>query len=213
MKSTFFALAAMGAAGSASAAVSAYGQCGGQGFSGDSTCVSGYTCQKQNDWYSQCIAGAAANTLSKAASTKVAASSSSCAVKYVTKPLSEKPAATTQAASKPASTQAASKPAATQVAASKPASSAAAAPTKAAASSSAAAVKPAAAAVTTASKAAGSGVQYGGVNVCFIPESSESIDQPTNTSHRSPVSTSAAVPMVLATVAPALPPTRTASTR
>lgn len=213
MKSTFFALAAMGAAGSASAAVSAYGQCGGQGFSGETTCVSGYTCQKQNDWYSQCVAGAAANTLSKAASTKVAASSSSCAVKYVTKPLSEKPAAT-QAASKPASTQAASKPAATQAAASKPASSAAA-PTKAAASSSsAAAVKPAAA-VTSSSKAAGSGVQYGGVNVRLFLESLGSIDRSTtnNTSYRSPVSTSAAALMVPATVAPASSPAKMASTR
>lgn len=180
MKSTFFALAAMGAAGSASAAVSAYGQCGGQNFSGETECVSGYSCQKQNDWYSQCVAGgaAAATTLSKAASVKPAAasSSSSCSVKYVTKPLSEKPAAT-QAASKPASTQAASKPAATQAApsstqaaSSKPASSQAASSTKAtapASSSSAAAVKPAAA-VTTSSKASGSGVQYAGVNIAGL---------------------------------------------
>ena len=161
----------MGAAGSASAAVSAYGQCGGQGFSGDSSCVSGYTCQKQNDWYSQCVAGAGATTLSKAASTNAAAStdaSAGCSVEYVTKPAADKPTAT-KAASKPASTQAASKPASTQ-AASKPAASSAAASkpaTKAAASSSAAAVSPAAAAVTTASKAAGSGVQYGGVNVRY----------------------------------------------
>lgn len=32
-----------------------WAQCGGNGFSGCTTCVSGSTCQKQNDWYSQCL--------------------------------------------------------------------------------------------------------------------------------------------------------------
>ena len=32
-----------------------YGQCGGNQFSGCKTCASGTTCQKQNDWYSQCL--------------------------------------------------------------------------------------------------------------------------------------------------------------
>jgi hypothetical protein len=32
---------------------SAWGQCGGQGWSGPTTCVSGYTCTYSNDWYSQ----------------------------------------------------------------------------------------------------------------------------------------------------------------
>ncbi|KAJ2915746.1 hypothetical protein MD484_g4674, partial [Candolleomyces efflorescens] len=36
----------------------AYGQCGGQGWSGPTTCVSGYTCSVTNQWYSQCIPGA-----------------------------------------------------------------------------------------------------------------------------------------------------------
>jgi hypothetical protein len=175
-----FALAAIGAAGSASAAVSAYGKCGGQGYSGETECVSGWTCTKMNDYYSQCVAGgasAAATTLSTAAAVKPAAasSSSSCTVKYITKPLSEKPTAAATAASKPASSEAASKPASTQ-AASKPASTQAAskpASTQAASSqvaASTAAAKPTAA-VTTASKAAGSGVQYGGVNVCFFLKS------------------------------------------
>ncbi|KAH6908023.1 glycoside hydrolase family 16 protein [Coprinopsis sp. MPI-PUGE-AT-0042] len=35
----------------------AYGQCGGQGWSGPTTCESGWTCTKSNDWYSQCLPG------------------------------------------------------------------------------------------------------------------------------------------------------------
>ncbi|KAL0634866.1 Beta-glucosidase cel3A [Maublancomyces gigas] len=38
---------------------SAWGQCGGNGYTGPTTCVSGYYCNKQNDFYSQCIPGAA----------------------------------------------------------------------------------------------------------------------------------------------------------
>ncbi|KAI0748569.1 cellobiohydrolaseII [Daedaleopsis nitida] len=40
----------------------AWGQCGGVGWSGATTCVSGATCTKQNDYYSQCIPGSAAPT-------------------------------------------------------------------------------------------------------------------------------------------------------
>ena len=32
-----------------------WGQCGGQGYTGATTCVSGSTCQKQNDYYFQCL--------------------------------------------------------------------------------------------------------------------------------------------------------------
>jgi endo-1,4-beta-xylanase len=32
-----------------------WGQCGGNGWTGPTTCVSGTTCQKLNDWYSQCL--------------------------------------------------------------------------------------------------------------------------------------------------------------
>lgn len=38
----------------------AWGQCGGNGWSGATTCVSGYTCSYVNDWYSQCLPGSAA---------------------------------------------------------------------------------------------------------------------------------------------------------
>jgi len=32
-----------------------YAQCGGQGYSGPTTCASPYTCKYSNDWYSQCL--------------------------------------------------------------------------------------------------------------------------------------------------------------
>ncbi|RSL94444.1 hypothetical protein CEP52_012634 [Fusarium oligoseptatum] len=38
------------------ATAGAYAQCGGGAYTGPTTCVSGYTCTKHNEWYSQCIA-------------------------------------------------------------------------------------------------------------------------------------------------------------
>ncbi|KFY71597.1 hypothetical protein V499_08186 [Pseudogymnoascus sp. VKM F-103] len=35
----------------------AWAQCGGNGWTGATTCVSGYTCTYSNDWYSQCLPG------------------------------------------------------------------------------------------------------------------------------------------------------------
>ncbi|RDW91789.1 hypothetical protein BP5796_01183 [Coleophoma crateriformis] len=35
--------------------VAEWGQCGGSGFAGSTTCASGLTCTYQNDWYSQCL--------------------------------------------------------------------------------------------------------------------------------------------------------------
>jgi cellulose 1,4-beta-cellobiosidase len=32
-----------------------WGQCGGQGYTGSTTCAAPYTCQAQNQWYSQCL--------------------------------------------------------------------------------------------------------------------------------------------------------------
>ncbi|KAJ3509346.1 hypothetical protein NLJ89_g5267 [Agrocybe chaxingu] len=43
----------------ANAQQSAWGQCGGNGWTGPTTCVSGYVCTAQNAWYSQCIPGSA----------------------------------------------------------------------------------------------------------------------------------------------------------
>ncbi|OCL08446.1 carbohydrate-binding module family 1 protein [Glonium stellatum] len=41
--------------GTTTGTVAQYGQCGGTGYSGDTGCVSGYTCTKVNDYYSQCL--------------------------------------------------------------------------------------------------------------------------------------------------------------
>jgi cellulase len=43
------------ASGSSGAAAAKWAQCGGKGFSGPTSCVSGTTCKVQNDYYSQCI--------------------------------------------------------------------------------------------------------------------------------------------------------------
>lgn len=44
---------------STAAQQSAYGQCGGVGWTGPTTCVSGSTCVYLNEWYSQCLPGSA----------------------------------------------------------------------------------------------------------------------------------------------------------
>ncbi|KAJ5698040.1 hypothetical protein N7462_000045 [Penicillium macrosclerotiorum] len=63
-------LAILSLAGLASAQVAAYGQCGGSGYTGSTTCVSGYVCHFYNDWYSQCIAGStSSSTTTKTTST------------------------------------------------------------------------------------------------------------------------------------------------
>ncbi|KAF2834165.1 glycoside hydrolase family 5 protein [Patellaria atrata CBS 101060] len=46
-------------AAAASAQQLAWAQCGGQGWSGSNSCVSGYTCVSQNDYYFQCVPGEA----------------------------------------------------------------------------------------------------------------------------------------------------------
>lgn len=48
----------LAAASAATAQQTGWGQCGGIGWSGAKTCISGWTCTYQNDWYSQCIPGA-----------------------------------------------------------------------------------------------------------------------------------------------------------
>lgn len=47
----------------------AWGQCGGNGWSGATTCVSGYRCVYQNDWYSQCLPGAGSTTMKTSTTT------------------------------------------------------------------------------------------------------------------------------------------------
>ncbi|KAF3048690.1 hypothetical protein E8E11_006286 [Didymella keratinophila] len=41
----------------ASSVAGAYERCGGIGFTGPTTCTQGWTCKKQNDYYSQCLQG------------------------------------------------------------------------------------------------------------------------------------------------------------
>ncbi|KAF2744849.1 glycoside hydrolase family 10 protein [Sporormia fimetaria CBS 119925] len=58
---TLVALAAAGAAPVALAAVPVWGQCGGNGWGGETTCTSGNYCFQQNPWYHQCIPGSGNN--------------------------------------------------------------------------------------------------------------------------------------------------------
>jgi dihydrodipicolinate synthase/N-acetylneuraminate lyase len=39
----------------ATGTVAQWGQCGGQGWTGGTVCVSPYTCKAANQWYSQCL--------------------------------------------------------------------------------------------------------------------------------------------------------------
>ncbi|PVF94311.1 pectin lyase-like protein [Serendipita vermifera] len=61
-----------------------YGQCGGTGWTGPTTCVSGSVCQYSNDWYSQCVPGTATSTTkastttTKASTTPTTTSNASC---------------------------------------------------------------------------------------------------------------------------------------
>ncbi|KAG8702580.1 Beta-glucosidase cel3A [Ceratobasidium sp. 395] len=43
-----------------------YGQCGGQGWTGPTTCAAGSTCVKSNDYYSQCLPGSSTPTTTTA---------------------------------------------------------------------------------------------------------------------------------------------------
>ncbi|CUA74336.1 hypothetical protein RSOLAG22IIIB_05498 [Rhizoctonia solani] len=68
------ALSALAVAGYAAAQSPVYGQCGGQGWTGSTTCASGSVCTYVNAWYSQCLPGTATAT-----ATATATSSSSAA--------------------------------------------------------------------------------------------------------------------------------------
>jgi len=49
--------AALGIQSFTTAGVPEFGQCGGIGWTGPTTCESGYTCTVVNDYYSQCLTG------------------------------------------------------------------------------------------------------------------------------------------------------------
>ncbi|EJD40557.1 cellobiohydrolase [Auricularia subglabra TFB-10046 SS5] len=71
----FFALATLVPAVLGQAPV--WGQCGGIGWTGPTTCASGSSCVKQNDYYSQCIPGASQPTSTPTNPTSTASTSSS----------------------------------------------------------------------------------------------------------------------------------------
>ncbi|RFU35718.1 hypothetical protein B7463_g556, partial [Scytalidium lignicola] len=63
---------ALSLAGVASAQVTAWGQCGGNGWTGGSSCVSGYWCSTVNAYYAQCTPGTAPATASASSTTTTA---------------------------------------------------------------------------------------------------------------------------------------------
>ncbi|KAK0614603.1 1, 4-beta cellobiohydrolase [Immersiella caudata] len=54
-----------------------WSQCGGNGFTGTTTCCAGSTCVKSNDWYSQCLPGAQVTTTAQVPTLTPTRSSSS----------------------------------------------------------------------------------------------------------------------------------------
>ncbi|KAK0461131.1 mannanase [Desarmillaria tabescens] len=62
---------------SAFAAVPEWGQCGGIGWTGQTTCVSGTVCTVLNDYYSQCVPGTATTTAAPTTATSTTISSTS----------------------------------------------------------------------------------------------------------------------------------------
>lgn len=61
----------------------AYGQCGGDGWTGATTCVSGYVCTYSSEYYSQCLPGTATTT---AASTTLATTTATTATSAAASP-------------------------------------------------------------------------------------------------------------------------------
>ncbi|KAG8761408.1 hypothetical protein FRC12_009389 [Ceratobasidium sp. 428] len=59
----------LGLVGLVSAAVPLYGQCGGIGYTGETTCVAGAVCVYSNDYYSQCLAGTVTTTVTTKSTT------------------------------------------------------------------------------------------------------------------------------------------------
>ncbi|KXX74022.1 Exoglucanase-6A [Madurella mycetomatis] len=79
---------------------SVWGQCGGNGWTGPTCCVSGSTCVEQNPWYSQCLPGAEVTTYSpsrtsSSSSSRPTSSVSSTRVSSSTSPGVTPPASST----------------------------------------------------------------------------------------------------------------------
>jgi hypothetical protein len=80
-----------------------YARCGGRGWTGETTCVSGYTCVAQNEWYSQCVAGPAnvASAVAQHATTLRTSTRKSCKSTTVHASATQTHKSTTAAAVKP----------------------------------------------------------------------------------------------------------------
>lgn len=84
----YFTVLALSSSSAVLAAVPIYGQCGGSGFTGETICASGTVCKASNQWYSQCLPGAAAAAPAPAAAAPKpsAAAASPAAGSIVVKP-------------------------------------------------------------------------------------------------------------------------------
>ncbi|KAJ3514912.1 hypothetical protein NLJ89_g2094 [Agrocybe chaxingu] len=69
----------------ATAQSGAWGQCGGDGWTGPTTCIAGYTCTYSNPWYSQCLPGTASATVSTTTSAPTSTATSSAGLAVVAK--------------------------------------------------------------------------------------------------------------------------------
>ncbi|KAF3902691.1 Endoglucanase-5 [Arthrobotrys entomopaga] len=88
------------ACGNAIAQQTGYGQCGGVGWTGPTTCVSWFTCVYRNDYYSQCVPGSGSpTTTTKFTTTSAVIKASSTTRKKTTTSLK-----TPTTSSKPATT-------------------------------------------------------------------------------------------------------------
>ncbi|TFK40959.1 glycoside hydrolase family 3 protein [Crucibulum laeve] len=71
-----------------------YGQCGGIGWSGGTTCVSGATCTKLNDYYSQCLPGSASSSTTAQSSTSTRSTTSTTSAPSTSSSSSSAPSST-----------------------------------------------------------------------------------------------------------------------
>jgi endoglucanase len=62
----------------------AWAQCGGVNWTGQTTCIAGYTCTYSNDFYSQCLPGTAATTTAKSTTTTTTAKTTTTTSKAAT---------------------------------------------------------------------------------------------------------------------------------
>ncbi|KAK7181851.1 Endo-1,4-beta-xylanase F3 [Paraphaeosphaeria sporulosa] len=74
MHSLYFTVLTLSSTSAVLAAVPVYGQCGGNGFTGDKACASGTQCKEMNPWYSQCLPGAGSAAPAPSSAAPVASS-------------------------------------------------------------------------------------------------------------------------------------------